>query len=200
MTSTKTLICRAQTGDEQTFTELMRAHYAFVYAIVIGIVSNPNDAEEVVQDTFLNAYRGLAQYEDRETFKNWLAEIARNSARDWLRKLRVNTVPIDEVSEHTLSTPDAPEEQLIRDEQRELIRRAMRTLSPRDAEIARAYYLEGASYDELIRTHGLSYKAISFRLSRAKQKLAKRLSICSLVYSVFPRQHSNKSTQEGSQS
>ena len=175
MTSTKTLICRAQTGDEQTFTELMRAHYAFVYAIVIGIVSNPNDAEEVVQDTFLNAYRGLAQYEDRETFKNWLAEIARNSARDWLRKLRVNTVPIDEVSEHTLSTPDAPEEQLIRDEQRELIRRAMRTLSPKDAEIARAYYLDGASYDELIRTHGLSYKAISFRLSRAKQKLAKRL-------------------------
>ena len=175
MTSTKTLICRAQAGDQQAFTELMRTHYAFVYAIVIGIVSNPNDAEEVVQDTFLNAYRGLAQYEDRETFKNWLAEIARNSARDWLRKLRVNTVPIDEVSEHTLSTPDAPEEQLIRDEQRELIRRAMRTLSPKDAEIARAYYLDGASYDELIRTHGLSYKAISFRLSRAKQKLAKRL-------------------------
>ncbi len=175
MASTKALIRRVQAGDEGAFTELMRVHYAFVYAIVIGIVSNPNDAEEVVQDTFLNAYRGLAQYEDRETFKNWLAEIARNSARDWLRKLRVNTVPIDEVSEHTLSTPDAPEEQLIRDEQRELIRRAMRTLSPKDAEIARAYYLDGASYDELIRTHGLSYKAISFRLSRAKQKLAKRL-------------------------
>ena len=175
MASTKTLICSAQAGDEGAFTELMRTHYAFVYAIVIGIVNNPDDAEEVVQDTFLNAYRGLAQYEDREKFKNWLAKIARNSARDWLRKQRVNTVPIDEMSEHTLSTPDSPDERLIRNEQRVLIRRAMGTLSQKDREIARAYYLEGASYDELIRTHGLSYKAISFRLSRAKQKLAKRL-------------------------
>ena len=175
MVSTKALICRAQAGDEGAFTELMRVNYAFVYAIVIGIVNNSNDAEEVVQDTFLNAYRGMEQYEDREKFKNWLAEIARNSARDWLRKQRINTVSIDEVSEDTLPTPDSPDEQLIRDEQRELIRRAIGTLAQKDREIARAYYLEGASYDELIRTHGLSYKAISFRLSRAKQKLAKRL-------------------------
>ncbi|MDE0186995.1 MAG: sigma-70 family RNA polymerase sigma factor [Candidatus Poribacteria bacterium] len=176
MANTKNLICRVQTGDEGAFTELMRAHYAFVYAVIIGIVNNPNDAEEIVQDTFLNAYRGLAQYEDRRKFKNWLAEIARNSVRDWLRKQRINTVSIDEVSEHTLLTPDAPDEQLIRREQRELIRRAMESLPQKDRDIARSYYLDGASYDELIRTHGLSYNAISFRLSRAKQKLAKRLS------------------------
>ena len=176
MDSTKALIRRVQAGDEGAFTELMRAHYAFVYAVIIGFVNNPNDAEEIVQDTFLNAYRGLAQYEDREKFKNWLAEIARNSARDWLRKQRVNTVSIDEVSAHTLLTPDAPDEQMIRREQRELIRRAMESLPQKDRDIARSYYLDGASYDELIRTHGLSYKAISFRLSRAKQKLAKRLS------------------------
>ena len=51
----------------------------------------------------------------------------------------------------------------------------MSTLSQKDRDIARAYYLDGASYDELIRTHGLSYKAISFRLSRAKRVLTKRL-------------------------
>ncbi len=175
MANTKDLIYRVQAGDEGAFTELMRVHYAFVYAVVIGFVNNPNDAEEIVQDTFLNAYRGLVQYEDREKFKYWLAEIARNSARDWLRKQRVNTVSIDEASAHTLLTPDAPDEQLIRREQRELIRRAIETLPQKDREIARSYYLEGAGYDELIRTHGLSYKAISFRLSRAKQKLAKRL-------------------------
>ncbi len=175
MASTKALICRVQAGDEGAFTELMRGHYAFVYAIVIGIVNNPNDAEEIVQDTFLKVHRGMAQYEDREKFKNWLAEIARNSARDWLRKQRVNTVSIDEMHKHTLLTTDSPDEQLIRREERELIRRAMETLSQKDRDIARSYYLEGASYDELMRAHGLSYKAISFRLSRAKQKLAKRL-------------------------
>ena len=175
MASDDTLICRAQAGDEGAFVDLIRVYYPFVYAIVIGIVNNPQDAEEVVQDTFLNAYRGLAQYQEMAKFKNWLAEIARNRARSWMRKQRIDTVSIDEVSEHTLGTQDLPEEQLIRREQRELIRRAMETLSDKDREIAQAYYLDGASYDELTSTHGLSYNAIAFRLSRAKRQLTKRL-------------------------
>ena len=175
MANDDTLICRAQSGDEGAFVDLIRVYYPFVYAIVIRIVNNPHDAEEVVQDTFLNAYRGLAQYQEMAKFKNWLAEIARNRARSWLRKQRLDTVPIDEVSEHTLGTQDLPDEQLIRREQRELIHSAMGTLSEKDREIARAYYLDGASYDELISTHGLSYNAIAFRLSRAKRQLSKRL-------------------------
>ena len=175
MANDDTLIYRAQSGDEQAFVDLIRAYYPFVYAIVIGIVNNPHDAEEVVQDTFLNAYRGLGQYQEMDKFKNWLGEIARNRARSWLRKQRIDTVPIDEVSEYTLGTQDLPDEHLIRREQRELIRRAMGALSEKDREIARAYYLEGATYDELIRTHGLSYNAIAFRLSRAKRQLTKRL-------------------------
>ena len=169
------LIYRAQAGDEAAFAELMQAYYAYVYTIVIGIVNNPHDAEEVVQDTFLSAYRGLTQLEDTAKFKSWLAEIARNHSRDRLRKKKVDTVSIDAVSARTLQTPDTVDDELIRDEQRELIRRAMETLSDKDREIARAYYLDGASYDELIQTHGLSYKAISVRLSRVKQKLARRL-------------------------
>ena len=170
------LISRAQAGDEQAFTDLVRSYHAFVYAIVSGVLDDLRDAEEVVQDAFINAYRGLPQLEDNARFKGWLAEIARNCARDRLRKQRLETVPIDEVRSHTLETSDAADAHLIRDEQRELIRRAMKTLSQKDREIARAYYLDGASYDELIRTHGLSYKAISFRLSRAKRTLTKRLS------------------------
>ena len=175
MASDDTLINRAQSGDEGAFVELIRVYYPFVYAIVIEMVNNPHDAEEVVQDTFLNAYRGLAEYQEMAKFKSWLGEIARNRARSWLRKQQIDTVPIDEVSEHTLGTQDLPDEQLVRHEQRELIRRAMETLSEKDREIARAYYLDGASYDELISTHGLSYNAIAFRLSRAKRQLTKRL-------------------------
>ena len=175
------LICRAQAGDEGAFVDLIRAYHAYIYAIVIEMVNNPQDAEEIVQDTFVNAYRGLAEYEERSKFKTWLAEIARNRARSWLRKQRVDTVPIDELSlfdevgNSTVKMQDLPDEQLILSEQRELIRRALGTLSPKEREIAHSYYLDGADYHELMSTHGLSYKAISVRLSRAKQKLAKRL-------------------------
>ena len=175
MANDNTLIHRAQSGDEGAFVDLIRVYYPFVYAIVIRIVNNPHDAEELVQDTFLNAYRGLGQYQEMEKFKNWLGEIARNRARSWLRKQRIDTVPIDEVNEHILGTQDLPDKQLVLREQRELIRRAMETLSEKDREIAHAYYLDGASYDELTRTHGLSYNAIAFRLSRAKRQLTKRL-------------------------
>ena len=175
MAKEDTLIYRAQTGDEGAFADLMRVYHAFVYVIVIGIVDNSHDAEEVVQDAFLNAYQGLKQLEDATKFKGWLAEITRNCARQWLRKQRGETVPIDEVSEHLLQTEDSPDEQLVRQEQRELIRRTMETLPQKDRDIARAFYLEGASYDELTSAHGLSYNAIAFRLFRIKRKLSKRL-------------------------
>ncbi len=175
MAKDNTLIHRAQTGDEEAFAALMREHYSFVYAIVIRIVKNSHDAEEVVQDAFLNAYRGLTQLEDTTKFKSWLGEITQNCGRNWLRKQRGDTVSIDEVSEQMLQTEDSSDERLIQQEQRELIRRTMETLPQKDREIAHAYYLEGASYDELTETHGLSYNAIAFRLSRAKQQLTKRL-------------------------
>ena len=180
------LISRAQSGDEQAFAELMRAHYAFVYRIVIEIVNNPHDAEEVVQDTFLNAYCGLGQIEERTRFRNWLAKIARNRALNWQREQRADTMPIDDLVESAVQAADSLGEQLIRDEELEMVRRAMNTLSQIDRDIARAYYLEGASYDELIRAHGLSYKAISFRLSRAKRTLAKRLQYLLNVVFVPP--------------
>ena len=175
MANDNTLIYRVQAGDEGAFADLMREYYGFVYTIVIRIVDNPHDVEEVVQDTFFNAYRGLTQLEDAVKFKSWLAEIARNCARQWVRKRRINTVSLDDVAEGVLQTQDSPDEQLVRQEQRKLIRRTMETLPQKDREIARAFYLEGASYSELTSTHGLSHKAISFRLSRAKQQLSKRL-------------------------
>ena len=175
MAKENTLIYRAQTGDEEAFADLMRAYHAFVYTIVVGIVDNPHDAEEVVQDAFLNAYQGLRHLEDATKFKSWLAEIARNRARNWLRKQQDETVSIDEVSEGILQTEDSPDERLARLEQRELIRRTMETLPQKDRDIARAFYLEGVSYDQLIRAHGLSYNAIALRLFRIKRKLSKRL-------------------------
>ena len=175
MAKENTLIYRAQTGDEGAFADLMRAYHAFVCTIVAGIVDNPHDAEEVVQDAFLNAYQGLRQLEDATKFKSWLAEITRNRARNWLRKQQGETVSIDEVSEEMLQTEDSPDERLARLEQRELIRRTMETLPQKDRDIARAFYLEGASYDELTNAHGLSYNAIALRLFRIKRKLSKRL-------------------------
>ena len=191
------LIYRAQTGDEGAFADLMREYYPFVYTIVIGGVNNPHDTEEVVQDTFLSAYRGLTQLEDTTKFKSWLAEIARNCARQWLRKQRGETLSLEEVGEEILQTEDSPDERLARQEQRELIRRTMETLPQKDRDIARAFYLEGVSYDELIRAHGLSYNAIALRLFRIKRQLSKRLQYLLTGIFVSPGMMLKKIYPEG---
>ena len=196
MAKENTLIYRAQTGDERAFADLMRAYHAFVYAIVIRFVDNSHDVEEVVQNTFLNAYQGLRQLEDTTKFKSWLAEITRNCARQWLRKQRGETVSLEEVSEEMLQTEDSPDERLARLEQMELIRQTMETLPQKDRDIARAFYLEGASYDELIGAHGLSYNAIASRLSRAKRKLSKRLQYLLTGIFVSPTTVLKKSIRE----
>ena len=185
MASDNTLIYRAQTGDEGAFAALMRQYYSLVYTIVIRIVDNPHDVEEVVQDTFLSAYQGLTQLEDTTRLKSWLAEIARNCARQWVRKHRgLRRYPLMKWAKGFYKRMDSPDEQLTRQqEQRELIRRTMEMLPQKDQEIARAFYLEGASYDELTSTHGLSYNAIAFRLFRIKGQLSKRLRY--LLTSVF---------------
>ena len=143
MAKENTLIYRAQTGDEGAFADLMWEYYAYVYAIVVGIVDNAHDAEEVVQDAFFNAYQGLTQLEDTTKFRSWLAEITRNCARQRLRKQGVDTVSIDEVSEQMLQTQDAPDERLTQLEQRELIRRTIETLPQKDREIVRFAKTEG---------------------------------------------------------
>ena len=122
--------------------------------------------------TPIGVYLGLKTLPNSKAGLQRLLEIAHETG---CVNSRVDTVPIDEVSADTLRTSESPGAQLIRDEQLEIIRRAMKTLPEKDRKIALAYYLDGASYEELVRTHGLSYKAISFRLSHAKRTLTKRL-------------------------
>ena len=192
MAEENTLIYRAQAGDEEAFADLMREYYVYVYAIVGKIVDNAHDAEEVVQDAFFNAYQGLGQLEDATKFKSWLAEITRNCARQWLRKQRDETVSLDEINDQTLQTEDSPDEQLTRLEQRELIRRAIETLPQKDRELVRAFYLEGASYDELTNAHGLSYNAVASSVVACKATTLQTVAIPSHWHLRFSHNDTKK--------
>ena len=161
-------------------------------------MDNAHDAEEVVQDAFFNAYQGLGQLEDAKRFKSWLAEITRNCARQWLRKQRDETVSLDEVNEQTLQTEDSPDEQLARLEQRELIRRTIETLPQKDRELVRAFYLEGASYDELTNAHGLSYKRSCVSVVACQTTTLQTVAIPSHWHLYFSHNDTKKRyTQEG---
>lgn len=169
------LVQSARSGDEKAFERLVEKYRVRIYATISGFIDNPQDREDIAQETIINAYRNLHQLSKPERFGSWLDTIAQNQCRDWMRRNRVQTVPIDEVEENLPNSDDSPEHRSVEAEQRRIIAQAIETLPQTERQIARAHYLEDASHDELVSRHGVSYQSVSARLFRAKRKLEKRL-------------------------
>ncbi len=169
------LVESARSGDEKAFETLVEKHRARIDATISSFIKNPQDREDIAQETFINAYRNLHQLANPDHFSHWLVTIARNQCRDWIRKHRSRTIPIDEVDENLLNSDNSPERESIEAEQQQIIAQAIKALPETERQIASAHYLEGESHRELANRHGISYQAVCVRLSRAKQKLAKRL-------------------------
>ena len=169
------LVQAARSGDEKEFETLVEKYRPRIYAAISGFIKNTQDREDIAQETFINAYRNLHQLSKPDRFSYWLITIAQNQCRDWKRKNRGHTIPIDEVDENLLNSDDSPERKSSQAEQRQIIAQAIQSLPETERQIAQAHYLEGASHHELVDRHGISYQAVCVRLSRAKRKLAKRL-------------------------
>ena len=169
------LVQSARSGDEKAFERLVEKYRVRIYAAISGFIDNPQDREDIAQETIINAYRNLHQLSKPERFGSWLDTIAQNQCRDWMRRNRVQTVPIDEVEEDLPNSEDSPEHRSVEAEHRRIIAQAIETLPQTERQIARAHYLEDASHDELVSRHGISYQSVSARLFRAKRKLVKRL-------------------------
>ena len=169
------LVQSARSGDEKAFETLVEKNRVRIYTTISGFIGNLQDREDIAQETFINAYRNLHQLSKPERFGSWLDAIALNQCRDWMRKNRVQTVPIDEVEENLPNSDDSPEHRSVEAENRRIIAQAIETLPQTERQIARAHYLEDASHDELVSRHGISYQSVSARLFRAKRKLVRRL-------------------------
>ncbi|MDE0300303.1 MAG: sigma-70 family RNA polymerase sigma factor [Candidatus Poribacteria bacterium] len=169
------LVQSARSGDEKAFERLVEKYRARIDVTISKFINNPQDREDIAQETFINAYRNLHQLSNSELFGSWLDAIAQNQCRDWMRKNRIQFVPIDEVEADLQSCEESPDQSSVEAEQRRIIAQTIDTLPQSERQIARAHYLEGASHDELVSRHGISYQSVSARLFRAKRKLVKRL-------------------------
>ena len=79
-------VLRAKAGDRDAFREIVETHSRHVFALAFRMTGNEEDAEDVVQETFLKAYRGMARFEGTSEVSTWLHRIAANCAVDLLRR------------------------------------------------------------------------------------------------------------------
>jgi RNA polymerase sigma-70 factor (ECF subfamily) len=176
------LVQKAQQDDERAFGKLVERYETKVYSLAIKMLRNPEDAEDVLQDTFLRAYRGIKSFQGNSTFSTWIYRITANSALMRLRKKQLPTVSIDDADEREAPINIAdwspgPVEQLLTQETQKAMDEAIEALPPEFKQVFILRDVEELSNAEVAEILDLSVAAVKSRLHRARLKVRNRLAV-----------------------
>ncbi len=174
-------------GDKEAFRILVERHSRSVYHKVYRMTGNPQDAEEIVQETLLRAYKALAQFELRSNFSTWLYRIAVNRTLDFLSAKKMKMKDTYQITEDldfeeggnkeiqlTESGP-GPDRLLLSSEVRSKVAQALNLLTPPERIAFTMRHMEGRSIEEISEAMKLKPSAAKNSVFRAVQKLRQQL-------------------------
>jgi RNA polymerase sigma-70 factor (ECF subfamily) len=170
-------ISRAKLGDIDAFTAIVEAYHARCIRFARAMLRNPDDAEDMVQETFVRLYRALPRYEERQRFEAWLFQILGNCCRtaNTAFQRHSSRTTNDEEAYERVPSIDDPAAQFDH-EWSEAVRRALAEVPEYNREIFLLHYIEGFSYEEVERMTGIKQSALKMRVKRASDMLRTRLS------------------------
>ena len=178
-----TLVLQAAKGDHSAFEQLVLTYQKPVYNLALRMTGNAEDANDLAQEAFLNAWRGLPNFKFDSSFSTWIYRLTSNACISFLRqRKRRSTVSAvyldDENEEQEFSFPDPapqPEEKLIRQEEHDLVREALESLEPEYREALSMSVFAGQSYAQIAEILGVKEGTVKSRISRAREKIRKKL-------------------------
>jgi RNA polymerase sigma-70 factor, ECF subfamily len=179
------LVAQARAGDAQAFTDLVNQYERKIYRLAKHITQNDEDAEDVLQETFLKAYEHLDTFQGNSKFYTWIVRIAVNESLMKLRKRKGDrTVPLDEpvdtgeemVAREIAVWEDNPEQRYSREEMQQILDDAVQTLKPDFRTVFILRDIEELSTEETAETLGISVPAVKSRLLRARLALREKLT------------------------
>ncbi len=174
-----------QQGDPEEFSRLVDAYSSKIYRLALKMLNQQQDAEDVLQETFVKAYRGLKTFDGRSKISTWLFRIATNEALMLIRKKHPEVVSIDEPVETEEGEQEPvqiidwcclPESELLSGESREKLDAAVQKLPERLRVVFLLRDINDLSTHETAEVLGLSDTAVKTRLSRARLRLREELS------------------------
>jgi RNA polymerase sigma-70 factor (ECF subfamily) len=171
-------------GDRSEFARLVEAYSGVIYRLAIKMLENSQDAEDVLQDTFIKAYRALPSFDGRSSLSTWLYRIATNEALMLLRRRKHVSISLDDPSDgeqeqEPLEIIDwccLPENELLSAEARAHLDRAIERLPASLRVVFLLRDIEGLSTQETGEVLNLSETAVKTRLSRARLRLREQLT------------------------
>jgi RNA polymerase sigma-70 factor (ECF subfamily) len=175
-------VALARDGDSDAFRGLVERHSRAVYRLAHRMTGNPQDAEDVVQETFLKAYRQLGRFESRANFGTWLHRIAVNCSIDLIRGRKHQETGHDAADLDLLDggsgghgdvqrVEPSPERLMLSSEVQERVGRAMEGLTPMERAAFVLRHFEGQSIAEISRALGLKANAAKHSIFRAVRKM-----------------------------
>ncbi len=177
------LAASAVAGDERAFARLMARHKDRLYRFIRRYTGNPDEAYDLLQETFAAAWTALGRYDAARSFPPWLRSIALNKCRDWSRRRTVRrwltrSVPLDGQTGLNLRDETPSAEMSVLEKQRlSRLDRAIADLPPGLKEPLILTALEELSQEEAGRLLGLTAKAVELRVYRARRALAAALAL-----------------------
>ncbi|HEV2492615.1 MAG TPA: sigma-70 family RNA polymerase sigma factor [Terriglobia bacterium] len=181
--SDREAVAGARAGDTDAFRALVDRYSRKIFRLGYRMTSNEHDAEDVVQETFLRAYRALDQFESRADFGTWIFRIAANAALDLMRKRQrheESRSPLDPAgSEDSPELPSAdptPERLMFSAEVKDKVTRALAGLSAVERTAFVLRHFEGMSIEEIGNVLDLKESATKNTVFRAVQKLRRELA------------------------
>ena len=155
----------------------MEAYYPRCLRFARGVLHNPDEAEDIVQETFVRLYRALPRYEERYRFESWLFHILGNCCRTANKVTRRHDVTHvdDERVIGRLAAPDTPATR-YENEFGDNVRQALAEVPDYNREVFLLHYIEGFSYEEIERITGVKQSALKMRVKRASDYLRARLA------------------------
>ena len=148
------LVQELKDGDDSAFSELVKRHQKALLRMCLRILRDQDLAEDVVQDSFIKAYRKIHSFEGRSAFKSWLFQIAVNTARNKLRGMKREVVDIDKVS---LSVGATAEKGLIQDVVKEALLQQVERLPDKQRTALMLRIYEDMSFKEIAQVMDCPY-------------------------------------------
>ena len=172
------LVRAAQRSDDAAFHELVDRYAGLLFGLAFSLVGNAADAEDVVQETFLGALRGIRAFRERSSVKTWLSRIlVKQAARHHRSRSKRATVQLDDLCEASttvLRAPQAAPSTAELDTRTDVLA-ALETLSAEHRQVVVLRELQGMSYQEMAEVLGIPRGTVESRLFRARQELKERL-------------------------
>lgn len=172
------LVCAARQGDREALQKLLEIHWRWLKGLLYSVLGNPDDVDEALQSVCVLLLDKIGTLKDPESFKPWLATVARNLALTQRQRRSRNPAALEEIStaRETADPQKNVVEEIVRQEKHRQILEAIEMLPEKYREVFVMKYMQDMAYAEISEILNLPVTTVQIRLVRARRMIQNRLT------------------------